>query len=103
MVLVDVGHGNGFALRTLGIDAVVSKGLGHGIEFIQELIASDPQRAGTVFEEGRNEHPAQTVGAPGLVLEYFELVAIVAIDPILRTKPHEALIVLHNLEYPRLR
>jgi hypothetical protein len=97
-----VGHGNGFALCAPGIDAVVSKGLGHGIEFIQELIASDPQRAGAIFEQRGNEDPAQTVVTPRFVLEHFELVAIVAIDPILRTKPHEALIVLHNLDYPCL-
>src|SRR6202051_5050984 len=103
MVLADGGHRNGLALRIFSIDPVESKGLGHRIKFVQELItqAPNPQRAGTVFEEGSNVHPAQTVGAPGLVLEHFERVAIVAIDPILRTKPHEALIVLHNLDYPR--
>ena len=71
------------ALRTPGIDAVVRKCLGNRIEFIQELIAPDPQRAGTVFEQGRNEHPAQTVRAPGFVLKHFEFVAIVTAQPIL--------------------
>jgi hypothetical protein len=45
-----------FSLRIFGIDAVVSKGFVHRIELVQVLIASNPQRAGTIFEEGRNEH-----------------------------------------------
>jgi hypothetical protein len=45
-----------FSLRILGIDAVVSKGFVHRIELVQVLIAPNPQRAGTIFEEGRNEH-----------------------------------------------
>src|ERR1700761_3037314 len=36
---------------------------------------------------------------PRLMLENFELVAVVAVEPILRTKPHEALIVLDNLQH----
>jgi hypothetical protein len=37
------------------------------------------------------------------VLKDFELIAIVSVQPVLRSKPDEALIVLHYLGYPRLR
>jgi hypothetical protein len=37
------------------------------------------------------------------VLKDFELIAIVSVQPILRSKPDEALIVLHYLGYPGLR
>jgi hypothetical protein len=43
MVLADIEDGNRFALRARGVDAVVSKCLGDRVEFIQELIASDPK------------------------------------------------------------
>ena len=50
--MADVCYGNGFSFRILGIDAVVSKGFVHRIELVQVLIASNPQPAGTIFEEG---------------------------------------------------
>ena len=83
MVLADVGDGNCFALRTRGINAVVSKGLGHRIEFIQELIATDPKCPRAVLEQRVNEYPAQTARAPGLVLKHFERIAVVPVQPIL--------------------
>src|SRR5260370_38541254 len=81
VVLADVGHGNGFALRIVGIDVAGSKCLGQGIEFIQELTASDPQRAGTVFEQRGNENSARTVGAPGPALNDLEMLPAVALAP----------------------
>jgi hypothetical protein len=56
-----------------------------------------------IFEWGINVHAAQTVRAAGFVLKDFELIAIVSVQPVLRSKPDEALIVLHYLGYPRLR
>jgi hypothetical protein len=102
VVLADVGDGDCFAFRIPGIDEVVSECLGNWIEFIQELIASNPQRAGTVFEQGRNVYPAQTVRPSGLVLKHFELVSVVPVQPVLRAKPQEAPVVLDNLGYLRL-
>jgi hypothetical protein len=67
----------------MGIDAVMSECLGNWIEFVQEFIASNPERAGTVFEERGNQHPAQTVGSPWLVLEHLELVAVIPVQSIL--------------------
>jgi len=80
--LADVGDGNCFALRVRGVDAVVSKGVGQWVE-LSGTPRIHPERAGTVFEQGINEHPAQAVAVAGLVLKHFELVAIVPVQPIL--------------------
>lgn len=75
---------------------------GDRVEFIQEIIASDPERARAVLEQRVNVDSAQATGNTRLVLKYFELVAIVPVQPVLRTEPHEPLIILHNLPYHRL-
>src|SRR5579859_3983375 len=103
MVLADVEDWNRFALRARSVDPVMSKCLSDRVEFIQELIASDPKCARAVLEKRVNVDAAQTIGNTRLVLKHFELVAIVAIQTILGPKPHKALIVLHNLPYHGLR
>ena len=70
---------------------VTCKRLGSSIESIDELIASDPQRAIAILEEGANIHPAEAVGISWVVNEQFEVVAVVPVQPVLRAKPHEAL------------
>src|SRR5579863_3105511 len=99
VVLADGGDGNGFALRGRGVDAVVSKCLGDRVKLIQKVITPDPEGARTILEQRVDVDPAQTIGNPRLVLKHFELVAIVPVQPILRTKPHESPIILHDLPY----
>ncbi|MCU1247576.1 MAG: hypothetical protein JWQ49_605 [Edaphobacter sp.] len=66
------------------------------VEPIKELIASDPQCAGPILEEGINEHPTQTVGIC-IVNKNLEVVAVESVKSVSGGKPHKALIVLHNL------
>ena len=67
------------------------------------MITADPERAIAILEEGANEHAAEAVRISWIVNEHFEVVAVVPVQPILRAKPHEALIVLHNLSNLCLR
>ncbi len=64
-----------FSFRVFGIDAEVSKGFVHRIELVQVLIASNPQRARTIFEALKREemNTAQAVCIAGLVLEHLNL------------------------------
>jgi hypothetical protein len=50
-----------------------------------------------------DEDSAEAVRISWVVNEHSEAVAVVSVEPILRSKPHEALIVLHNLSNPGLR
>ena len=76
---------------------VPRKRLVRSIEFIEKLIASDPERAIAIFEEHLDFHPTEAVGISWVVNEQFEVVAVVPVHPILRAKPDEALIVLYDL------
>ena len=82
---------------------VLRKGLGLGVEFIDKLIAADPQSAVAVLEEGANVDAPETDGISRIVSEDFEGIAVVSVQPILRAKPHEALIVLYDLAHFGLR
>jgi len=72
------------------------------IESVQKLAASDPERAGSIFKKRANHAPAETVGLVRIIDERSEVVAVVPVQPVLRTEPRETLIVLHNLQNPGL-
>jgi hypothetical protein len=82
---------------------VPRKRLGRAIEFIEKLIAPNPERAIAILEEGPNVYPAEAIGISWIVNEQFEVVTIVPVQPILRGKPHESLIVLNDMSHLRLR
>jgi len=69
---------------------VPCKRLGRSIEFIEKLIASDPERAIAILEEGPNVDPAEAIGISWFVNEQFEVVAyrINLVQPILRVPNH---------------
>lgn len=76
---------------------VLCKRLGRRVEFIEKLVASDPERTTAILEEGTNVHAAEAGGSSWIVNEQSEVVAVVTVQPILGAKPHEALIVLYDL------
>jgi len=76
---------------------VPCKRLGHPVEFIEELIASNPERAIAILEQGADEDPTEAVGISWIVNKDFEVVAVESVQPILVAKPHKALIVLYNM------
>ena len=85
-----------------GLDPVVSKRLSGWIIFIQILIASDPDDTGPILEQSSDKHPAQTPGVRWVMEEDLEFVAVVAVQSVLSTEPHESLIVLHGLGHADL-
>jgi hypothetical protein len=85
------------------IPARSCKRLGRSVEFIEKLIACDPEHAIAILEEGAYVHPTEAVGVCGIVNENLEVVAVEPVQSILRAKPHEALTALHDLGYLRLR
>jgi hypothetical protein len=76
---------------------IARKSLRRPVEFIERLIASDPKRAIAIFEETFNNYPIEAVGISRIANEHFEGVAIVPVQSISCSKPHETLVVLHDL------
>jgi hypothetical protein len=73
------------------------KRLVRSIELIEKVIASDPERAIPILEEGINLSPAEAIGFSWIVNEQFDVVTVVPVQPKLRAKPDEALNVLYDL------
>ncbi len=69
------------------------------------MVAADPDRARPIVEEGAlvDVDAAQARVARGIVSEDLVGVPIIAVEPILRGEPHEAVVVLHDLPDARLR
>ena len=85
------------------LNRVVCKRLSRWFESIEELAGSDPECALAIFEQGADEDSAEAVRISWVVNEHSEAVAVLLVEPILRAKPDEALIVLNNLSNPCLR
>ncbi len=68
------------------------------VEFMQELIASYPQRAIASFEQGGYEDPAEAVRIARFRNKDLEIVTVEPVQSILRAKPHKtSFAVLDNL------
>ena len=74
-----------------------------GIESIQDLIAADPEGSRAILKEGENKRARETVRIARFMHEQLELIAVVAIQPVLGSEPHEAPIILYDLGNSRLR
>jgi hypothetical protein len=79
VVLANVGDGNCDAVWIETSDAMVSKGFCYWIEAVQGLIGSNPERTGPISKQRIDINAAQTLFVPWIMLEYFKLVAIVAV------------------------
>src|ERR1700744_2306696 len=75
---------------------VVNKALGVRVKSIQGLIACDPKVAGAVLEQRGNVDSSQAVRAFGVVPEGSEPGTVIAVQPVARSQPDEALIILDD-------
>src|ERR1700729_3805424 len=96
-------HGARATRRCCGVELVVNKCFSLRIEPIQILVAAYPQIPGAILKQRVNVDTAETRGVAGRVLEDLEPVPVISIQSILRSKPYESTIVLHNLGHARLR
>jgi hypothetical protein len=91
------------ALALSGVEPIVREDFRAGIEPIQHLIAADPQEARAILEQRENKRTRQAVSSClRFVHEQLELIAVVAIQPVLGSEPHEPQVVLNDLSHPRL-
>src|SRR4029077_19608046 len=82
---------------------VMNESLSRWIKSIETVFAAHPQGSRSVLEQGQHVHATQTVRLGGIVLEYLELIPVVAINSVLSAKPHESLVILNNVRCAALR
>ena len=66
------------------------------IEQTDTILGADPDKVIVVAFNEYNTVVGERSGISGLVLEYFEVVAIVTVQAIIGAEPHKAVIVLVN-------
>ena len=95
------------AAQTLGIIGIVLVTGKLSCLSVESIEAStscpDPEQACFVFVETPDEVAAQGVGIIGIFLDYSEAVAVVFVQTVFGTKPHEPLAVLQNAHNRALR
>jgi hypothetical protein len=97
---------NGIAAKAVGVPGVWNvslTSLGHGIESVDARMSSDPQITMVVFYEISNEVVAQAPGIIGVVFEYHEGVAVIAVEALTSRKPHETPVILQYCDNIVLR
>src|SRR4051812_8330554 len=86
----------------LSVEVVMGEGLGGRIEPVQRLVAADPDRPGTIFEQCLNERSTETVGTLRIMSERPKRITVVTVHSVLSAKPKKAAVVLNYLSDPRL-
>jgi hypothetical protein len=76
--------------------------LRNGVKAVQVLIRADPQRARSILKQGMNKNSADTIWVVGFGFVDLELVAVVAVEPIVGTEPQKSLLVLQDVIYSAL-
>src|ERR1700730_3297542 len=79
------------------VHTIVCEGFSPRIESIEGLVAADPEHAVPVLKERKDVRPSQAVRDAWLVYEHFEVVAVVAVQAVLCSKPDKSEIILHDL------
>src|SRR5262249_36273251 len=79
-ILADVPHAAHGTERTRPCQLIMHESFGERIVPIQGVVATNPQRAGSVDEQRRDFDAAETGGVSWIILEDLEMVAIVPVE-----------------------
>ena len=102
-IFANVDSGTVIFIFAWTADAKVRECLRDWVEFVEGLIAANPKITGMVNEKAPDKNAAQAVRLAWLMSEYFELVAVESIQPILRAEPKKPQTVLYGRRRPCLR